>query len=265
MTFPSDRAAALQEIVAQAGKVAQKGRLRLDSELKPDGSIVTNADREVELFLRSQLQAFAPGTTIWGEEFGYEEEGPEGLWVLDPVDGTSNFRFGSPLWGVSVGLVRNGEILLGCIALPDLQESYVAEKGLGSYMNGVRMKPIPAGPIEAHELVTYGDGLLHAYPDIKPPGKMRLTGAFVIDGAFTCMQRFRGLIGRRERLYDIAVCVLMGQECNADIRYTDGSEFNIKELCTPEQIKKPWLIFPRDSGFFYRPQAKGSSTSTETL
>jgi myo-inositol-1(or 4)-monophosphatase len=251
MTIPSDRAAALREIVAQAGRIAKNSRLRMQKELKPDGSIVTNADRDVELYLRAELAAFAPGTTVWGEEFGFEPAGPEGLWVVDPVDGTSNFSYGSPLWGVSVALVQGGQIVLGCVALPDLEEIYIAETGLGAFMNGVRMAPIPPGPVKDEELVSYGDWLLRACPTLKPPGKMRMSGAFVIDGVFTAMQRMRGLIGRRERLYDIAACVLIGQECWADVRYADGTPFEIQAICRPEQIDKPWIMFPRDSGFFF--------------
>jgi myo-inositol-1(or 4)-monophosphatase len=252
MRIPSDRAAALRDIVNQAGEVAKSSRLRLRRELKPDGSIVTNADRDVEMFLRAELGAFAPGTTCWGEEFGFEPAGSEGLWVVDPVDGTSNFSFGSPLWGISVALVKEGKIPLGCVYLPDLNEMYIAESGQGAFVNGVRIAPIPPGPIRDEELVGYGDGLLRSYPQMRPPGKMRLSGAFVIDGVYACMQRFRGIIGRRERLYDVAACVLIGQECSADIRYADGSHFDIEALCQPEQIKKPWLIFPKESGFFYK-------------
>ncbi len=247
------RAQALGDIVRHAGAIAQGSRLRLVRELKADGSIVTNGDREVELWLRAELGAFAPGTTVWGEEFGYEEPGPEGLWLIDPVDGTSNYSFGSPLWGVSVALVKEGAILCGAVHLPDLEELFIAEAGAGAYLNDVRIAPIPHGPIKDHELVSYSDWLLRNHHDLDPPGKMRLSGAFVIDGTYTAMQRFRGLIGQRERLYDVAASVLIGQECDAAVRYADGTTFDIAELSQPIPIAKPWLIFPKESGYFYAP------------
>jgi fructose-1,6-bisphosphatase/inositol monophosphatase family enzyme len=79
---------------------------------------------------------------------------------------------------------------------------------------------------------------------------MRCTGAFVVEGAFVLQQRFRGLVGLREKLYDVAPCVLMALELGADVRYADGSPFLLEELKTDVHITEPWLIFPADSGFF---------------
>ena len=115
MEKPSSQAAALGDIVQQAGKVAIASRAHMVRELKKDGSIVTNADRDAELFIRSELQRFIPGSTVWGEEFGHDGDSPDGLWLVDPIDGTSNFSFGSPLWGVSVALLKDGVIQLGAI------------------------------------------------------------------------------------------------------------------------------------------------------
>jgi myo-inositol-1(or 4)-monophosphatase len=251
MAFLTDRARSLADIVHQAGEIAKNARLNLKPELKGDGSIVTNADREVELWLRSELAAFAPGTTVWGEEFGFEEPGPEGIWLVDPVDGTSNFTFGSPLWGVSVGLVKGSEVTLGSVSLPDLNELYIAEAGFGAYRNNERIPPIPPGPVRDEQLVSYGDWLLRTHPNMRPPGKMRLSGAFVIDGTFTAMQRYRGLLAQRERLYDAAACIVIASECSADIRYTNGEPLDIAALARPVPIERPWMIFPKESGFSY--------------
>jgi myo-inositol-1(or 4)-monophosphatase len=151
---------------------------------------------------------------------------------------------------VSVALVKGDEILLGAVALPDLSETYLAEKGEGAFRNGASLPPIPPGPIRPEELVSFSDGFARKHPKAHLPGKMRLAGAFVIDGTFTVSQRYRGLLGHKERLYDIGACVLMGQELGADIRYTDGTPFSIEEITKPEQIGRPWMIFPRDSGFY---------------
>jgi myo-inositol-1(or 4)-monophosphatase len=239
----------LERIVRQAGRIAQGARKDLGLRLKPGGSIVTNGDIAVEEFLRPQLTALIEGTTVWGEELGCEEEGPGGLWLVDPVDGTSNFAFGSPLWGVSVGLVRGDRIELGCVFLPDLDEMYLASCGGGATLNRVPLSPIPPGPVEAHQLVSYCESVQRATKGQRLPGKMRYSGAFVIDGAFTVMQRYRGLIGIREKLYDIAPCVLMALELGADVRYADGRPFALEELKQDVTIVSPWLIFPSNSGF----------------
>ncbi len=237
------------EIAREAGKIAKHTRESLSSELKPDGSIVTNADRAVETWLRTELPAFQPETGFWGEEFGFEDPGPEGLWVVDPIDGTSNFNFGSPLWGVSIALVKGNDSLLGAVYLPDLDEMYLGEKGKGSFMNSAPIPQIRPGRIQPQELVSYGDNLAKKFPTIEVPGKMRLSGSFVVEGTFVAIQRLRGLVGFRERLYDVAACVVIAKEAGAEIRYIDESPFNIDELTRPIQIQTPWIIFPAASGF----------------
>ncbi len=252
MTPLSPQLSHLRELAEESGRIAQECRKSLKRELKPDGSIVTNGDRTVEEFLRKELPALAPSSTVWGEEFGKEEEGAGGLWVVDPVDGTSNYAFGGPYWGVSIGLTRGSEILLGAIFLPDIGEMYLAEKGGGVTLNGSPVAPIPAGAVEPFELVSYCETVRRRLPDGSIPGRMRCTGAFVVDGTFTCLQRFRGLIGCHERLYDVAPSVLMGLELGADVRYVDGDPFDVADLKVHAEIAKPWIIFPANSGFLVR-------------
>jgi myo-inositol-1(or 4)-monophosphatase len=225
-------------------------RAGFDRELKPDGTIVTPVDVEVEKLLRRTLVELYPDTNVWGEELGFEEEGEGGLWVVDPIDGTSNFAFGSPLWGISVGLVRDGVIMLGAVFLPDLNELYLAERGRGAFVNGMPLPPIPAGPIRREELVGYDARLLQEFDAKQLPGKMRLSGAFVIDGTFTARQRLRGMIGGGEKLYDAAACILFAEELDAEIRYTDGRPFVIRDLMVDHKIDSSWFIFPKDSGCF---------------
>ncbi len=214
---------------------------------KPDGSVVTNGDREVETFLRSELPRIIPDATIWGEEYGFDEEGPGGLWVVDPVDGTSNYAVGSPLWGVSIGLVRGDQIVAGVVALPDLNEVYVVSLGGGVTVNDRPLPPIPAGPVLKHELVGYCESVSRFGYAI--PGRQRCSGAFVVEGAWVATQRFRGIVGVREKLYDVAPCILMGQELGGDVRYTDGTPLDMAELKKGGKIQKPWVIFPADTGF----------------
>jgi fructose-1,6-bisphosphatase/inositol monophosphatase family enzyme len=76
------------------------------------------------------------------------------------------------------------------------------------------------------------------------PGKLRLSGAFVIDGAFTVKQWFRGMVGMNEKLYDAAASILAARELGADIRYLDGSAWSEHDLLEDRRIDKPWGILP---------------------
>jgi fructose-1,6-bisphosphatase/inositol monophosphatase family enzyme len=242
----------LEAAVNEAGKIAQDARAAGTRDLKPDGSIVTNGDRAAEAFLRPILTDMVPGSLVWGEEEGHDGAngfGEAGLWIVDPIDGTSNYAYGSPLWGVTAALVQGDAIVVGAMALPDLGESYSAALGQGATLNGSPLAPIPPGPIVRHELVGFCDDVLHAAHGTPIPGKMRCTGSFVVEGAFVATQRFRGLVGVGEKLYDVGTSVLIAQELGADVRYADGEPFGIGELARGGPIRKPWIIFPAGSGF----------------
>jgi myo-inositol-1(or 4)-monophosphatase len=241
----------VDELVAltrQAGKIAQDSRANLKRELKPDGSIVSSGDKLVEEFLRPRLEALVPGTGVYGEEFGNDGPGPNGMWAVDPVDGTSNFVYGSPLWGVSVALIQEGQLAAGTVFLADLNEMYAAQKGGGASCNGVPLKAVPGGPILPTELLSYNDNLLRAHPGQTWPGKMRCSGAFVIDAMWVAQQRFRGLIGIRGKLYDVAASVLICQEAGAEVTYIDGSLFDVAELMSGITIPMPYTFLPKGAG-----------------
>lgn len=243
----ADLVGRLGELLEEAKAVALRERFRLQREQKPDGSVVTSADRAVEKLLRQRLPALISDAGFWGEEEGLDP-GPEGtMWLVDPVDGTTNFACGSPLWGISIGFIREGEIVLGGVALPDLEETYLAAKGAGVTLNGKPLPPIPPGEIVRADPVSYCESV--ARLGLKIPGRMRCAGAFVVDGAFVAGQRLRGMVGVREKLYDIAPCVLFCRELGGDVRYADDSPFVEADLCQDIAISKPWLLFPRDSGF----------------
>lgn len=239
----------LVALAEEAGAMAQACRASLSRDLKPDGSIVTNADRDVETFLRERLTALVPGSNVWGEEFGHAEEGPGGLWLVDPVDGTTNFAWGSPLWGVSIALMKGGEVVVGAVCLPDLSETYSAVQGGGTFMGDRRLPLIASGAVQAHEPVSYNESVARRYPRQRFPGKQRCNGAMVIDGCFVAAQRIRGLIGIREKLYDMAAVALMGLELGAALRFADGRPFVFAEHTADQPLGEAWIMFPAESGF----------------
>ncbi len=218
---------------------------------KEDGTLVTPADPAVERFFRERLPALTPGAAIWGEELGYETMREEGLWALDPIDGTGNYAYGSPIWGISAAYLGPEGVRLGAIFLPDLGEMYLARRGERPTCNGRPLEPIPAGKVHDKQLVSYSDSLLRRYPDTVWPGNMRCAWAFVVDATFVARQRFRGLIGHREMLYDVAAALLICQELGAEIRYCDGSPMPLADLLAGGRIARPWMIFPAGNEFVW--------------
>jgi myo-inositol-1(or 4)-monophosphatase len=248
MTLQFEREA-LADLAREAGRMAQTARRALVREIKPDGSVVTNADREVEAFLRERLAQLQPGSDVWGEEFGFAEDGPGGVWLVDPVDGTTNFSLGSPLWGVSIAFYHAGEVLAGAVALPDLGETYSCIAGGGVDLDGRTLLPLAPGPIDSGSPVSVSDAPMRRHPRQPWPGKLRCGGAVCVDGCFVASGRLRGLVGMREKLYDIAAVALFVSDLGGIVRYADGRPLRFEDIADDSPIADAWLLFPAESGF----------------
>ncbi|PII85351.1 histidinol phosphatase [Leucobacter sp. OLJS4] len=104
----------------------------LTIETKPDRTFVTDADRAVEEALRARIEAERPEDSFFGEESGRAERG-ERRWILDPIDGTSNFLRGVPNWATLIGLEIAGEVRVGIVSAPAFGTRWWAETGSGAW------------------------------------------------------------------------------------------------------------------------------------
>ena len=127
---------AIAATVREAGAFAAAERVKgLTVEAKARQDFVTQADRAVERLLRAKLTALLPGSEFLGEEDGGATDAAL-LWVVDPIDGTTNYIRGLPHWCVSVALLENGAPRLGIVYAPALDWFYLAEAGKGATRNG---------------------------------------------------------------------------------------------------------------------------------
>lgn len=141
----------LEKILETAIEIAEQGgalalsyfRKAILIEIKDNLTPVTVADKKTEEFMRKELTAAFPGFGILGEEFGEEAVNNEYVWTIDPIDGTRSFIRGIPLFGTLLGLLKNGEPILGVMVLPALKETYSAALGLGTYCNGHQLHVSP--------------------------------------------------------------------------------------------------------------------------
>jgi myo-inositol-1(or 4)-monophosphatase len=135
-------------VVREAGALAVAERTKgLAVEAKARHDFVTQADRAVERLLREKLTALLPGSAFLGEEDGGAADA-DLLWVVDPIDGTTNYIRGLPHWCVSVALMEAGEARFGLIHAPVLGWLYQAERGKGATRNG---KPLWRGRIDSSQ------------------------------------------------------------------------------------------------------------------
>jgi histidinol-phosphatase len=141
---------------ADALALASFRRTGLEVRRKPDRTLVTEADLAVEAMVRAELASAFPEDRILGEEEGGSTD-PEGrVWVLDPIDGTSNYARGVPIWATLLALRIDGVGQVGVASAPALGERYVATRGVGATLNGTQIRASEVARVEdAH--VLYGE------------------------------------------------------------------------------------------------------------
>lgn len=128
----------LERIVRQAGEVALGYFNDLDTlaiNKKSARDLVTDADVAVENFLKTALERQCPEYGFWGEESG-KTANQTSRWIVDPIDGTHSFSRGQYFWGISVALEINGQLEMGAVYGPALDDYYAAQRGQGAWKNG---------------------------------------------------------------------------------------------------------------------------------
>lgn len=123
-----------------AGQMAIEMRKEdLNIEQKGLADLVTRADKAIEAYLLDQVATNFPKHTVLGEETGMHQKDGAHRWYIDPIDGTLNYAHGLPEYSISIAYAYEGELQLGVIYCPEMDELFSAEKGKGAWLNG---KPI---------------------------------------------------------------------------------------------------------------------------
>ncbi len=143
------------DIAREAGSlIAHYYERRIGFELKGDYDLVTEADRASEKLVVERLNSYFPAHSVLGEEGGLRDNKSEFRWYVDPLDGTTNFAHGYPMFNVTLALERDGEMQCGVIFDPLRQEMFAAELGGGAFLNGRRIHVSQAAQLEAALLAT---------------------------------------------------------------------------------------------------------------
>ena len=155
MTSHSERLIFARELAERAGKLGMEFFRKLDSltiEAKGHQDLVSEADREVELFVRREIAKTYPDDGVIGEEHAPKKGSTGYDWVIDPIDGTANFVRGIPAWCVVIACAKDGVTVTGVIHEPSTGETFYGEKGGGAFLNG--------RPIKTSASNSLGDGSL---------------------------------------------------------------------------------------------------------
>ena len=226
----------------------------LQVSLKGPGDFVTNCDKKVEKILIDELLKARPSYSILSEEIGEINNDDSFKWIIDPIDGTSNFLHGVPHFAISVGLEHNKEIICGIIYDPIKDEMFTAEKGNGSYLNNQRMRVSSRSKLEDCMIFTGGPkrdaknrelALKEYYKfSIKVLTPIRKLGSASLDMAYVAAGRCDGFLQRNLNYWDVAAGIILVKEAGGFVTDFNGENEYIQNktiLATNAKINEEMI------------------------
>lgn len=202
--------------------------------------LVTEADLAAEAFIIERIKSYYPRHQILAEESGASEtrfagEGLDYRWIIDPLDGTTNYAHGYPCFCVSIALEHKGEITLGVICDPVRDELFAAERGAGATLNERRIHVSDVDDLSRALLCTgfpynvreYADFARHFTNFIMHAQAVRRDGSAALDLAYLACGRFDGFWEEGLHPWDVAAGVLLIEEAGGRVSRYDNSPFNI--------------------------------------
>ena len=191
---------------------------KLQVSVKGPSDFVTNADKKAEKIIIEELSKSRKKFSILSEEIGeIKNSDINNVWIIDPIDGTTNFLHGVPHFAISIALKSNNEIVSGLIFDPIKNEMFYAEKNNGAYFNNKRMKVSRKKILEECLFATGGK------KEIKSDLNTRKSGSAALDIAYVAAGRYDGYFQNHLNLWDIAAGIIIVKEAGGKINEIDCS------------------------------------------
>lgn len=232
---------ALMNVMTAAALKAGRGLKRdfgevenLQVSIKGPGDFVSAADRKAEKVLYQELAKVRPGYGFVLEESGtIEGSDKTHVWYIDPLDGTTNFLHGLPIFAISIALARDGQVVAALVYNPVTDDMYVAEKGQGAYLNNRRLR-VAARRNISEALIGCGIPHLGKQADhhakfraefaavMARAGNLRRLGAAALDLCFVAAGSYDGFWERGLKPWDMAAGMLIIREAGGFATDADG-------------------------------------------
>lgn len=223
-----------EEVAVKAAKEA--GRIMLDSfrrekevRVKEARELVSSVDIESERRIAQEIRENFPEHSFISEELGGGSGREDYVWIIDPLDGTHNYIYGQPAFGLSIALAHQDEVILGVINLPFYGELFYAEKGKGAYLNGRRVHPSDVDKLseayifydpQLHKRKDMFDNLMKLYPKCF---SLRIIGCAVHDACSVASGRAEARIWHKTKTVDVAAGTLIVQEAGGKATDFNGN------------------------------------------
>src|ERR1700737_1181758 len=225
----------------KAGRVLKRafgGGENPQVSVKGPGDFVSAADRKAEKILHEELARARPGYGFVMEESG-RIDGPDKShsWYIDPLDGTTNFLYGFPLFSISIALAREGQIVAGLVHNPATGDMFIAQKGQGAYQNNRRLRVaarrdmagtligcgIPhLGKAKEHPRFMADPAAVTGRAGMAKAAHLRRLGAAALDLCFVSAGYYDGFWERNLQAWDIAAGIIIVKEAGGFVTDADG-------------------------------------------
>ena len=221
---------------------------RVSFELKGEFDLVTEADRQSEKLVVERLKAQFPGHAIVAEEGSGIEHASEYRWYVDPLDGTTNFAHGYPVYNVTLALEKKGELIAGVIFDPNRDELFTCERGGGAWMNGRRIRVSQAARLDDSLFATgfpsrrrHRSVNVHFFHQLAMATHgVRRGGAAALDLAYVACGRLDGFWEFGLNPWDMAAGKLLVEEAGGVVTDMRGA---------PHDLKSPHIL--TDNGLLH--------------
>lgn len=231
-------------VVLEAGRKALTQFGNVAYEYKADHSLVTEVDRETERVIRDALKSAYPSFAFVGEESGWHGDPDQPVWACDPIDGTTNYVFGLPFWGVSVGLIHRGVPLLGVVHLPRMEELFWGVRGEGAFCNGAPLLATDRDAVHVEDTVCLTSNASKTLNSEAVTGRIRALGSIAAELLYTARGNLCATIGLHEGIVDITAAFCICFEAGCGIRYLDGAPMDLEALLRAGRTTKHFAVAP---------------------
>lgn len=244
---------AVVSIAQEAGAFIKQEFHQFDKtkiEYKEANNLVSYVDKGAEKIIVEGLRKILPEAGFITEEGTAFHDGEDFVWIIDPLDGTTNFSHGLPIWSVSIALRRGDEALIGVVYEPNLDEVFSAWKNGGAYLNGKRIQ-VSQEKLLSKSLIATGfpyyqfehsEKYLTILGDLmQNTHGLRRWGSAAVDLAYTACGRYEGFFEYNLNAYDVAAGLLLVLEAGGQVSdFSDGNKYlSGEEVVAAGLVLKP--------------------------
>jgi myo-inositol-1(or 4)-monophosphatase len=227
------------EAATEAGKFLRHSLGKIKSVERKEGqerNLVTNVDKQAEEIIVRKIRQHFPTHNILAEEGTTGNAASEYCWIIDPLDGTTNFTHGLPIFCVSIAVQKKGETIYGVVYDPNRDEIFSAEKNVGAFLNGKKIV-VSATDSLLHSLLVTGfpynitenpDNCIEHFVNFLMQGQaVRRLGSAALDLCYVANGRFDGFWEVFLNPWDMAAGVLLVEEAGGTVTHFNGKQHSI--------------------------------------